>query len=95
MLWLEKDVLVIIYGNNIKDGEYKFFDVLLDFLMIYLKGMVNGVYILLFFLFMLDDGFVVIDYCVVNGVFGDWEDIQCIVDEFNLMLDLVLNYVFS
>ncbi len=94
-LWSEKDALVITYGNNIKDGEHKPLDVLLDFLTTHLKGTVNGVHILPFFPFTSDDGFAVTDYRSVNGALGDWEDIQRIASEFNLMSDLVLNHVSS
>ena len=94
-LWSEKDALVITYGNNIKDGEHKPLDVLLDFLTTHLKGTVNGVHILPFFPFTSDDGFAVTDYRAVNGALGDWEDIKRIASEFNLMSDLVLNHVSS
>lgn len=94
-LWSEDDILVITYGNSIIDGEYKPLDLLQDFLKRYLKDMVSGVHILPFFPYTSDDGFAVTDYRAVDGLLGDWEDINRIADEFKLMSDLVLNHVSS
>ncbi|MFC3052886.1 sugar phosphorylase [Kordiimonas pumila] len=94
-LWSEDDILVITYGNSVVDGTYKPLDLLHDFLKRYLTDMVSGVHILPFFPYTSDDGFAVTDYCAVNGLLGDWEDINRIAGEFKLMSDLVLNHVSS
>ena len=41
--WSEKDSYLIAYGNSIVDGEHKPLDLLHDFLLANLKGVVNGV----------------------------------------------------
>ena len=94
-LWSEHDALLISYGNSLQDGAHKPLDLLHDFLLRYLKGVVNGVHILPFFPFTSDDGFAVSDFRSVNPQLGDWADINRIGEEFHLMSDLVLNHVSS
>ncbi|SFB07947.1 sucrose phosphorylase [Poseidonocella pacifica] len=94
-LWSQRDALLISYGDSLIDGTHKPLDVLHDFLLTHMKGVINGVHILPFFPFTSDDGFAVTDYTKVNSTLGDWEDIQRIGGEFALMSDLVLNHVSS
>ena len=94
-LWSEHDALLITYGNSILDGQHKPLDLLHDFLLRHMKGVVNGVHILPFFPFTSDDGFAVSDFRAVNPQLGDWPDINRIGDAFHLMSDLVLNHVSS
>lgn len=94
-LWSEKDAVLITYGNSIVDGAHKPLDLLHDFLLQRMKGVVNGVHILPFFPFTSDDGFAVTDYRAVNPELGGWSDIRRIAEEFALMSDLVLNHVSS
>ncbi len=94
-LWTQNDALLISYGNSILDGAHKPLDLLYDFLVRYLKDVINGVHILPFFPFTSDDGFAVSDYRAVNPQLGDWADINRIGAEFHLMSDLVLNHVSS
>ena len=91
-LWSERDSYVITYGNSLVDGEFKPLDLLYDFLLRSLKGVVSGVHVLPFFPFTSDDGFAVTDYRAVNGLLGDWDDIERIAREFRLMSDLVINH---
>lgn len=93
--WTEKDVLAITYGNSILDGSHKPLDLLHDFLLRRLKGVINSVHILPFFPYTSDDGFAVSDFRAVNPQLGDWPDINRIADDFQLMSDLVLNHVSS
>lgn len=94
-LWTEQDALLITYGNSIQDGAHKPLDLLHDFLLRRMKGVVNGVHILPFFPYTSDDGFAVSDFRAVNPQLGDWPDINRIAEEFHLMSDLVLNHVSS
>jgi sucrose phosphorylase len=61
-LWSEQDAMLITYGNSIQDGTHKPLDLLHDFLLRHLRGVVNGVHILPFFPYTSDDGFAVTDY---------------------------------
>jgi sucrose phosphorylase len=94
-LWSERDVVLITYGNSVQDGVHKPLDLLNDFLLRHMMGVVNGVHILPFFPFTSDDGFAVTDYRAVNPQLGDWADISRIAEQFHLMSDLVLNHVSS
>ncbi|MCG7572020.1 alpha-amylase family glycosyl hydrolase [Phaeobacter sp. CNT1-3] len=93
--WSERDALIITYGNSIQDSAHKPLDLLHDFLLRRLKGVVNSVHILPFFPFTSDDGFAVTDFYAVNAQLGDWPDINRIAGDFQLMSDLVLNHVSS
>lgn len=94
-LWSEKDSVLITYGNSIEDGTHKPLDLLHDFMIRHLQGVVGGVHILPFFPFTSDDGFAVSDYYSVSAQLGDWPDITRIANDFHLMSDLVLNHVSS
>ncbi|MEW2914964.1 sugar phosphorylase [Leisingera sp. JC11] len=94
-LWSERDAVLITYGNSLQDGSHKPLDVLYDFLLSRMRGVINGVHILPFFPYTSDDGFAVTDYRAVNPQLGDWEDITRIASHFHLMSDLVLNHVSS
>ena len=94
-LWTQNDAVLITYGDSLIDGTHKPLDLLNDFLLTRMKGVVNGVHILPFFPFTSDDGFAVTDYRKVNPQLGEWADITRIGSEFHLMSDLVLNHVSS
>ncbi len=94
-LWTQHDAVLITYGDTLIDGHHKPLDLMHDFLVNHMKGVVNGVHILPFFPFTSDDGFAVTDYRKVNPALGDWPDIQRIASEWDLASDLVLNHVSS
>ncbi|APX24844.1 MAG: alpha-amylase [Rhodobacteraceae bacterium] len=94
-LWTQHDAVLITYGDTLIDGHHKPLDLMHDFLVNHMKGVVNGVHILPFFPFTSDDGFAVTDYRKVNPQLGEWSDITRIGSEFHLMSDLVLNHVSS
>jgi sucrose phosphorylase len=91
--WNQNNVQVITYGGSIiKAGEVPL-KTLRHFLNTYLKDTITGVHILPFFPYSSDDGFAVIDYLKVDPKLGDWPEIEAIANDFNLMVDLVLNHV--
>jgi sucrose phosphorylase len=94
-LWTQNDAVLITYGDSLIDGHHKPLDLMHDFLLTHMKGVVNGVHILPFFPFTSDDGFAVTDYRKVNPQLGEWADITRIGNAFHLMSDLVLNHVSS
>ena len=86
-LWDESDVLLITYGDSIlRDGEFPL-HTLHDFLRRELKGLITGVHILPFYPWSSDDGFAVINYVEVNAALGEWQDINAIARDFDLMAD--------
>jgi sucrose phosphorylase len=94
--WSENNVLLITYGDSLhSDRDEKPLVTLNRFLKENLKNTITGVHILPFFPYSSDDGFAVIDYLQVNPKLGDWEQIEAIAINFNLMADLVINHVSS
>ena len=95
--WSQDNVQLITYGDSIyssTEGE-KPLITLAHILDNYLQDTVTGVHILPFNPYSSDDGFAVIDYLEVNPQLGNWDDIRHIANNFNLMVDLVINHVSS
>ncbi len=90
--WSEEDVLLITYGGSIKSEEEVPLQTLHRFLKEQLSDSINSVHILPFFPYSSDDGFAVIDYRQVDKQLGDWDDLEGIGSDFNLMFDLVINH---
>lgn len=93
--WSEDDVLLITYGDTIFAEGEKPLHTLSSFLKDHLLDTISGVHILPFFPYSSDDGFAVIDYTQVKPDLGDWPDIKAIAQNFDLMMDLVINHVSS
>ncbi|MGR9116908.1 MAG: sugar phosphorylase [Gammaproteobacteria bacterium] len=92
-LWDERDVILISYGDNIRQASEKPLKTLYEFLLLHLKDCINCIHILPYFPYSSDDGFAVIDYKEVNPSLGDWSDIERITRDFSLMTDLVINHI--
>lgn len=90
--WDEKDVILISYGNSIQVAGEAPLQTLGKFFRQHLRGVINVVHLLPFFPYSSDDGFAVIDYLQVNPDWGDWSDIASIAEDFDLMMDLVINH---
>ncbi|MFT7561336.1 MAG: sucrose phosphorylase [Flavobacteriales bacterium] len=93
--WDQNDVFVITYGDSIREEGVAPLKTLAKFYETELKDVINGVHILPFFPYSSDDGFSVIDYVQVNESLGDWDDIEAIASQCNLMGDLVVNHCSS
>ena len=96
--WSENNVQLITYGDSIvnnNNNKEKPLTTLELFLEKHLDDTVTGIHILPFSPYSSDDGFAVIDYLQVEPKLGDWEDIRRISQNFNLMVDLVINHVSS
>ena len=94
-LWTQEDILLITYGDSIRDATRPPLEVLDEFLNTYMAGVVSAVHILPFCPYSSDDGFAVIDYTQVNPELGEWEHIERIAQQFALMVDLVVNHASS
>jgi len=90
--WSEEDVILITYGNSIQTADEMPLKTLSDFLKERLADVINSVHILPFFPYSSDDGFSVIDYRQVHPDWGDWNDVASIAENFDLMIDLVINH---
>ncbi len=94
-MWNEKDVLLITYGDSIRNDTEAPLAVLKRFCSERLKGAIKLVHILPFCPWSSDDGFSVKDYRAVDKDLGDWLDVENLGAEFDLMFDLVLNHCSS
>jgi len=91
----EKDIALIAYADNFKEPGEKPLVTLNKFLVEYLKEAISLVHLLPFYPYSSDDGFSVIDYRKVNSLFGDWNDIENISKNFDLIFDVVINHISS
>ncbi|MFV8818313.1 sugar phosphorylase [Haliea sp. E17] len=93
--WSQRDAIVISYGDSLLSEDEKPLVTLKSFLDAHGEGVVTGVHILPFYPWSSDDGFAVLDYSSVNEFLGDWNDIQAIAADYDLMADLVINHCSS
>lgn len=91
--WDEKDIILITYGDSIKQEGEKPLNVLHSFLKKHMEDTISHVHILPFFPYSSDDGFSVIDYSEVDPQLGSWSDIEKLGKDFELMFDLVINHI--
>lgn len=89
----QADCVVITYGDLLQSKDVPPLRVLHDFLAENLKGTISAVHILPFYPYSSDDGFAVIDYWEVNEALGTWDDISRIAQDFDLMVDAVVNHI--
>ncbi|HEY9817577.1 MAG TPA: sugar phosphorylase [Candidatus Obscuribacterales bacterium] len=93
--WSEDNVLLITYGDSVYTPDEKPLATLKNILDGYLKSAVTGVHILPFCPYSSDDGFAVKDYLSVSPELGTWDDVRAIAQDYDLMVDLVLNHISS
>lgn len=93
--WNESDVLLITYADSIlkKGHNEQKLKALQEFLQEYLHDTVTALHILPFFPFSSDGGFAVINYKKVREDLGNWQDIEQLAGEYDLMADLVINHI--
>ncbi len=92
--WDERDVVLITYGDQIRQDDCTPLASLRRFLMDYqLVDVFSTVHVLPFFPYTSDDGFSVIDYRAVDPALGNWQDIGELCEQVDLVFDLVLNHV--
>lgn len=93
-LFSERDVVLITYGDLLKQAGKAPLNVLRQFFSQSLKDVINTIHILPFFPYSSDDGFSVIDYLSVDPELGDWQDIWAFGnDNVRLMFDVVINHI--
>jgi sucrose phosphorylase len=92
-LFDETDVVLITYGDQVREPGRAPLAALGDFLETHVAGTITGVHVLPFYPSSSDDGFAVVDYDEVDPALGSWEDIERIADRFRLMVDAVFNHV--
>lgn len=88
----ERDVMLITYGDQVREKGVSPLRALGNFLARYLEGSVNCLHILPFYPYSSDDGFSVIDFREVSPDLGSWADIEKLAEQFRLMFDAVVNH---
>lgn len=89
----EKDVILITYGDLIKNDYNPPLKTLSRLADRFLRGTINTVHILPFFPYSSDRGFSVLDFETVDPNLGTWDDIAELSKKFRLMFDGVINHV--
>ena len=90
-IWSEKDITMITYGNSISKGDIAPLSTLHQFAKKYLNT-ISCIHILPHFPYSSDEGFSVIDYYKINEELGSWSDIEALGQDFDLMVDMVINH---
>ncbi len=93
-LWDERDVVLITYGDQIREDGCVPLESLRRFVAdSQLRELINTIHILPFCPYTSDDGFSVVDYLAVSPDLGTWDDIGRLRMQGDLVFDLVLNHV--
>ncbi len=91
----EEDVILITYGDLIREEGVSSLTTLSKFCGIYLKHTINTLHILPFFPYSSDRGFAIEDFETVDPELGTWADIEDLEIRYKLMFDGVINHVSS
>ena len=91
----EKDVILITYGDIIRNHGDKPLHTIKEICHEYFHKAFNTIHILPFYPYSSDRGFAVLDFEEVDPNLGTWDDILELKAEFKLMFDGVLNHVSS
>jgi len=91
----QEDVVLITYGDSLKKDSEAPLATLHKFANQYLKGAVSNIHFLPFFPYSSDDGFSVMDFFEIDPELGTWQEVATIGQDFELMLDYVVNHFSS
>lgn len=88
----QKDVILIAYGDQLKEPFHFPLRTLHGFCKKYLIDIISGLHILSLFPYSSDDGFSILDYRSIDPKLGDWGDIRVLRNSFSIMVDAVINH---
>jgi glycosidase len=91
----EEDVILITYGDLVREDGVSPLTTLSKFCGTYLKHTINTLHILPFFPYSSDRGFAIEDFETVDPELGTWADIEDLETRYKLMFDGVINHVSS
>ena len=94
-LFTEEDIILITYGDLIREDGVSPLTTLSKFCGVYLKQTINTLHILPFFPYSSDRGFAIEDFEAVDPELGTWADIEDLEARYKLMFDGVINHVSS
>ncbi|MBI5841232.1 MAG: sugar phosphorylase [Chloroflexi bacterium] len=88
----QRDAILIVYPDQVQDGERSSLQVLGEFCEKHFFDSISVIHILPFYPWSSDDGFSVIDFRAVSPEYGSWDDVQGLGRHFRLMFDAVINH---
>ena len=88
----QDDVLLITYGDQIREPDRRPLQSLREFISEHLGDLVSGVHLLPHFPSTSDDGFAVSDYFSVDPQLGTWRDVLRLSRDVDVMFDAVVNH---
>lgn len=88
----ETDVLLLAYGDQVRDRGEAPLATLSRFLRHHTGSVVTGLHLLPHYPATSDDGFAVADFSAVDAALGEWRDVERLAGEYRLMLDAVVNH---
>jgi len=91
----EQDVVLITYGDSLNQAGEAPLATLHGFANEFLKGAVSNIHFLPFFPYSSDDGFSIMDFFQIDPGLGTWNEVAAIGQDFELMLDYVVNHFSS
>ncbi|USE02282.1 sugar phosphorylase [Vibrio sp. SCSIO 43133] len=92
--WVDQnDIMLITYGDSIKKQGEAPLHTLREFLNDNTADVLSAVHILPCYPYTSDDGFSVVDYWKINPELGDWQDVQSLSNNYDLMFDGVINHI--
>lgn len=89
----ENDVMLITYGDSIKENHGAPLVTLKSFADRYLKDTITAIHILPMYPYTSDDGFSVADYYSINEELGTWRDVKNLAADYDMMYDAVVNHI--
>ena len=91
-LFDETDVLLIAYGDQVREPDQPPLATVRSFLTAHVGDVVSGLHLLPHYPWTSDDGFAVVDYTAVDPSLGEWRHVEDLAGDFRLMFDAVVNH---
>lgn len=92
--WVDESTSYLItYGDSFSRTGEKTLSSMKFFADKYLKDSISNIHILPMFPYTSDDGFSVVDYRRIDEKLGDWEHLNALSKNFDLMYDCVINHI--
>ncbi|ASI89977.1 sugar phosphorylase [Vibrio mediterranei] len=92
--WVDQNsTYLITYGDSFKKLGQPTLQTMKCFADKYLAGAISNIHILPMFPYTSDDGFSVVDYREVDPNLGEWQDLNALAENFDLMYDCVINHI--
>jgi sucrose phosphorylase len=89
----QTDIMLITYGDSVYHHDHPPLTTLHDFYKAYGRNTFSAVHILPFFPWTSDDGFSVVNYHQIDPALGDWNHVEMLAGECDLMFDAVVNHI--